>query len=605
MKKSALLSILTGSLLLSGWGCGGSESPPVADPTTKIRMAQAELVGFKKDGADVWLGIPFATPPTGELRWQPPLAPHPWQGLRTALEHGSPCLQLEFNGEVSGEEDCLTLNVYAPSDRKADEPLPVMYFIHGGGNSIGDATVYDASRLASENRVVVVTIHYRLGVMGWFTHSALREVAANPEAASGNFATLDMIRGLEWVRDHISAFGGDPENVTIFGESAGGINVFSLLLSPPAKGLFHRAISESGILATIGMPEAEAATDDPEVEGLPGSSTEVLLTLLQQGGEAADRDAAKQQLAAMSPDEIRTYLYGFSGKELIESFAKDGGALGGMYFAPFVFRDGHVILDEDPLEAFAAGHHNQVPTILGTNRDENRLFSAFGSPYVSHLGGLPWRLKDKERYQLEAEFGSKLWKANGADEPAFAMSKSQRSTVYGYRFDWDEEGSILWLDLADLIGAGHAIELLFVFGGTNSDFAKDYLLDDVESAELLSQQMRSYWAEFAKTGEPGRGQAGELPEWPVWSDAADADKARYMILDSARDQGLTTATETWTAEGVLASVATDERIQSDEERCRIYTGFVQFSTELSPEAYETVAGGVCKAFPLESRTPGG
>ena len=442
-----------------------------------------------------------------------------------------------------------------------------MFFIHGGGNSIGDATVYDASRLAAENQVVVVTIHYRLGVLGWFTHPVLRDRAENTDDASGNFATLDMVRALEWVRDHIGTFGGDPQNVTIFGESAGGVNVFSLLLSPRAKGLFHRAISESGILTTLGMNEAERATDDPDLPGLPGSSTEVLLSLLQQEGEAADRAAAKEQLEGMSSEAIYSYLYSHSGEELIESFAKGGAALGGMYFAPFVFRDGHVILDEDPLDAFAAGHHNKVPTILGTNRDENRLFYAFQSPHVSRIGGLPWRIRDKDRYQLMAEYGSNLWKATGADEPAVAMRAGQGASVYGYRFDWDEEPSLLWLDLAELIGAGHAIELLFVFGGTSSDLADSFFLEDVESAELLSKQMRSYWAEFARTGSPGRGQDGDLPEWPVWAASNSGETPRFMVLDSSRDQGLQTSDQTLTAQGVMSAVAKDPRIESDEDRC--------------------------------------
>ena len=176
-----------------------------------------------------------------------------------------------------------------------------------------------------------------------------------------------------------------------------------------------------------------------------------------------------------------------------------------MYFAPFVLRDGHVILDEAPLAAFRAGLHNAVPIIVGTNRDEHRLFQAFLSPHVSHLAGLPFRIRDLARYHTVAEYGSKLWKAAGADEPATAMRSSQGPTVWGYRFDWDEEPSLLWLDLADLIGAGHAIELLFVFGGTNSDLAEGFLVDDVASAEELSRQMRSYWAHFAKTGDPDRG----------------------------------------------------------------------------------------------------
>ena len=604
MTRSLLVSAMAGLALVLG--CAGEAPLPVADPATKRTLDQGELVGFSAEGAQVWRGIPFAEPPVGELRWKAPRPPQPWPGLLEALEYGEACPQFEMSGEtVSGQEDCLTLNIHAPAAAAAGEGgLPVMFFIHGGGNTIGSAEVYDASRLAAENGVVVVTIHYRLGVLGWLAHSALREVAATPEDASGNFATLDMIRALRWVNENIAAFGGDPGNVTIFGESAGGVNVYSLLLAPPAKGLFHRAIAQSGFATSFPMAEAENATDHPEAPGLPGSSTDVLLALLQREGKAADRESAKALLAAMDSAAIRTYLDGLSAEELLASFS-GGGAMGGMYFSPWVFRDGHVILDEEPLDAFRAGHHNRVPTIVGTNRDEHRLFQAFVSPHVSHFVGMPLRIRDLGRYQTVAEYGSKLWKASGADEPATAMRASQRAEVWVYRFDWDEEPSLLWLDLADLIGAAHALELLFVFGGTDSELADGLLVEDVASAEELSRQMRSYWAHFARTGDPDRGQEGDLPRWPAWAAEGSGEKPRFLVFDSARDAGLHTSEETLTTDQVIDAVGSDPRLEDDADRCEVYAGFVQWSAEMTPEEYDTVGGGMCKAHPLEARTPAG
>ena len=593
-----LLLLVSSSLL----ACG-ADTPPVADPASRRQIAQGEVVGHAARDAHAWLGIPFAAPPQGELRWRAPRPPEAWEGVREALVHGPGCPQLEPGGEATGEEDCLTLNVYAPAAASEDVPrgadrLPVMVFIHGGGNTLGSAGVYDGSRLASENGVVVVTVQYRLGVFGWFSHPAVFAGAPTPEDASGNWGTLDLIRSLEWVRDNVSAFGGDPGRVTIFGESAGGVNVYSLLLSPRAKGLFHRAISQSGILTSLSPSEAENPSDDPNAPGLPGSSSDVILSLLESDGRAASREEAKSVLGGMTPEEIAGWLRAKPAAELFAPFQQAGGSFGGMYFAPNVFRDGHVVLDMDPLEALRTGAHNAVPTIVGTNRDEQKLFQAFMSPYVRRLGPIPIGFHDEPRYHVVSEYGSRMWKATGADQPAVAMQASQEPGVFGYRFDWDEEGSVLGVDLSRLIGAGHAVELLFVFGGTDSDLARRFLVDDVESAEVLSRQIRSYWAEFAATGDPGRGQSGDLPAWPAWRD----DSPHFLVLDSGRDGGLALSDETESEARIIAAVATDRRMENAEQRCEIYAGFVQWSAAMNEEGYAAVNGGECAAHPLGGRT---
>ena len=167
------------ALLAFTTACSPSAAVFEPDPATQRQLAQGKLVGFSHEGAHVWRGVPFAKPPVGELRWRAPRLPEPWSGTLEATAYGEPCPQLDFSSDPKGSEDCLTLNIYAPEDLRPDEgPLPTMLFIHGGGNTIGDATVYDASRLARENRVVVVVVQYRLGVFGWFAHPALREAAA-------------------------------------------------------------------------------------------------------------------------------------------------------------------------------------------------------------------------------------------------------------------------------------------------------------------------------------------------------------------------------------------------------------------------------------------
>ena len=299
-------------------------TPPTADSATAVEIAQGRVVGYVSEGAYAWRGIPFAAPPAGELRWRAPRPPAPFAEPLVATASGSPCLQFasplaavaDPDGDgVVGSEDCLYLNVYAPAGAPgAGERHPVMFWIHGGGNSVGHAGPYDGSLLAVRHDVVLVAVNYRLGPFGWFTHPALRGPDASPADASGNFGTLDLVRGLEWVRDNIAAFGGDPANVTIFGESAGGTNVLSLLSSPHAAGLFHRAIAQSGSHRATPRAHGEAFAEG-ETPGHRHSSAEMVAALLARDG--MDLAAARERARAMSHDAIRTLLHGVDGAKLL------------------------------------------------------------------------------------------------------------------------------------------------------------------------------------------------------------------------------------------------------------------------------------------------
>ena len=261
--------VLVGGVVLVGVGVAllvrAPVEAPVADPSTRVETAQGAVVGFVEadTGSKVWLGIPFAAPPVGYLRWRAPRPAPAWDAPIEAVTLGSACVQhrntladLDDPDEdgVVGSEDCLYLNVYAPAGAESGSSLPVMFWIHGGGNSVGHAGPYHGGTLAEVGDVVVVALNYRLGPFGWFSHPALRDealVAGDDRRwfgadASGNYGTLDLLQGLAWVRENIAAFGGDPDNVTVFGESAGGTNALSLMVSPLAAGMFHRAIVQSG-----------------------------------------------------------------------------------------------------------------------------------------------------------------------------------------------------------------------------------------------------------------------------------------------------------------------------------------------------------------------
>lgn len=504
-----------------------------------------------------------------------------------------------------GSEDCLYLDVFAPAFAAdaipaASDRLPVMFWIHGGGNSMGSGDMLDPSRLAADNDVIVVTINYRLGIFGWLSHPALRATIDDPADASGNFGTLDMIRGLEWVRDNIAAFGGDPDRVTIFGESAGGVNVYSLLISPLASGLFHGAIAESGTPMSMTRIQAESYTDD-DPEGLPGSSAELVISLLRQRDLAASRESGKEQAASMNATETEAFLRSFSTEELLTPFVElAADSAFPIYITPNVIRDGHVIPTAPPLELFSTeGGYNAVPFIAGTNREEHKLFFAMESPHVSRSFGLPTGFENLRLYDIEGEYGGLMWRAMGADEPISRMRKVQGPSVWSYRFDWDEEPSVLGTDLSKLIGAGHAVEMIFVFGLNDLGFANRFLYEDVESASQLSRQIRSYWAHFAHTLRPGRGQGGDLPEWPAWG--ISPGEPRYLILDGPLDGGLRFGSDEIDQEFVLDRASNDPRLLTDEERCGVFKNFVQWSEALTMESYKSVNEGACSAFPIDSR----
>ena len=397
----------------------------------------------------VWKAIPYARPPVGELRWRAPQEPLPWAGVRRPgrVQRRLHQLQPGAAGTIHGSEDCLYLNVWRP--RTAETGLPVYVWIHGGGNSMGSAMMvpdYSGHRIASRSRMVFVSMNYRLGPLGWFTHPALRD-GASAEDASGNYGTLDIIQALKWVRENIEAFGGDPRDVTVTGESAGGFNVLSLLISPPAKGLFQRAMSQSGAAITRGMDEADAM------------SQQVLEKLLVADGRARTMAGAEVLAAAMPAPRIRAFLRSRTDRDILRCYKRWSLA---MIDNPAILRDGTVI----PREGFgvlATGEYaSKVPLVLGTNKEELKLFL-----FLS--GAIPWR---STLYAAAARYGSDRWKAAGVDEVARLLSSHpDQPPIYAYQFCWgapDAQGKgPLPGTWGARLGAFHSLEIPF-FLGTNT-----------------------------------------------------------------------------------------------------------------------------------------
>ena len=544
-----------------------------SEPTVR-RIAQGVVRGTRaRNEALVWRGIPYAAKPTGVLRWRAPRPPEPWQGERPAVESGSPCVQdlslaypfKDDDGDgLVGTEDCLYLNVFAPRDAPAVAKLPVMYFIYGGGNVGGHnaAPTYDGSRLAQRHNVVVVCINYRLGLLGWFLHPALIGADSTADDRSGNWGTLDIIAGLEWVRDNIAAFGGDPGNVTIFGESAGGGNVFSLLLSPRAKGLFHRAIAQSGGLVYDSLQSACNYSDDA-VPGSAASSREIVNQLLVRRGQASNRSDAKALQNKMQPNAIAELLRGTDVRELLAVVNPNRLRL---YNAPRVLADGEVLPSEPWLEVFRAGRFNKVPVITGTNRDERRLYQYIDPEWRETLRQHP------NDYVLYAHYTTLAWKQHAVDDVARAMAQAGHHDVYAYRFDWDEEGVHGEFDISLAVGAGHAVELSFVFGTSGGILVP---LGDPEAPgrRALTESMMSYWAEHAYSGAPGRGRDGREASWTRWSD--EDGQPKLMIFDTAADGGVRMSSEGITGPALKNAVLDERRFEQRALHARLYRALFQ------------------------------
>lgn len=549
-----VIIIVYGSVLLLISACGANTHSPASESSVSINSGS--LVGFDNDhNTYAWQGIPYAQAPVGELRWRAPRPNTQWIGTLQALAHGPACIQppnptagdnAPEHGSVVGAEDCLTLNVYAPKSAiQSDSKLPVMFWIHGGANIVGSAQQYNGALLAGTHNVVVVTINYRLGLLGWLRHSALREVGASPEDHSGNFGTLDIVAALHWVQDNIAAFGGNPDKVTVFGESAGGRNTWSMVQTPLAKGLFHGAIVQSGSLKIMDAEKSESIDSDaPDYPSYQNNGSEIVGKLVPAFASLGATELAAR-LRQKTPDEIYSQVTQHPQ---------------GMYEQPRLFLDGHVFT-EPALSLFNdPAKYNAVPIITGSNRDEDKLFMAFDDQWVNFRLGFLAKVKDKDRYNKAAAFGADTWRYYSVDKPAEVISENGGPSVYTYRFDFDDLSDEL-IDLPVLMGAAHAMEIPFVFG-SHATMPWRFLFRNKEQRSDLSAAMMSYWAEFAYSGDPASGRDGQLPVW-------QAHGERIMLFDTDNDGGVRMVREPVNIDDIKQRLINDEAF-SRKERCEAY-----------------------------------
>jgi len=483
MVRSLFLSILISTSTLF---FAASSAPQV-----KTRSGTVE---GKDDGkVKAFLGIPYATPPVGDLRWKAPQPLAKWSGVKKATEFGYHCMQGKVFGDMvfhdpGGNEDCLTLNVWVP-DKHADSKLAVMVWIYGGGFVAGTTSEsrQDGYNLAQQG-VIVVSMNYRLGVFGFLVHPELAKESGHNSA--GNYGLLDQLLALKWVHDNVGAFGGDPANVTIFGESAGSFSVSSQMASPLAKGLFQRAIGESGAAFSR--------------SGLSYDAMSV----------RAEKDAklVKDKLGASTLAELRAV----PADKLLDVFGKPGPE--SFSFGPDI--DGYFLPESVP-DIFAAGKQNDVALMAGWNHDEGSFEIAFnpqkptaesfkataqkdfGDKADEFLKLYPTDTDDRVRRSAFDYAGDKFI-AVSTWQWMEAQSKTGKQPIYRYRFDMAPFSKN---PNAPRLGAYHSAEIEYVFGQLDSK--TDVTWSDAD--RRVSEMMQKYWSNFARTGNPnGPG----VPNWP-------------------------------------------------------------------------------------------
>lgn len=476
-----------------------------------VETGLGKVEGFEQGGVRVFRGIPYARPPVGALRFRAPEAPEPWAGVRDATKYGPaahqpPLMLAALPGFDIGvqSEDCLYLNVYAPAGARRGDRKPVLVWIHGGAFVIGagSQSIYDASKLVRRGDVVVVTINYRLGVFGFLD-------LGQPDLATPNAGLLDQIAALRWVRDHVEAFGGDPGNVTIFGESAGGMSVGSLLGCPEAQGLFHKAVPQSGSTQAVHDHESAASVTAAILSGLGLESPHV-----QKLREVPAETLVQVQQAV----SMRLMLAG--GAQLLP-------------FQPVV--DGR-LLPRHPLDQIRDGLARDVRVLIGTTRDEWRLFG-FMDPQVRQLDAgkiaerIAQRLPHADGAKIVAGYRAarpdadwaSIWLAIETDRvfriPAIRTAEAQlrhQPGVYSYLFTWESPG------FGGLFGACHAIEIPFLFGCLDLPGAENFVGKGPDAERLVERTMDA-WLAFARSGDPSHPGLGEWPRY-------DTEKRSTMEL---------------------------------------------------------------------------
>jgi para-nitrobenzyl esterase len=555
--------------------------PPInlIQTTGGVVSGHDSIIGGKP--LKTWVDIPYAQPPTDDLRWRAPRALAKTSNkfippeVTACVQESSAYGAVQGDGIV-GSEDCLYLDIRSPVD-VSNGSLPVMVWIHGGGNVTGSKDYYDFSRLVVEEELVVVSINYRLGALGWFTHPAIQKFQTGVDQSS-NFGTLDIIEALHWIKQNIDKFGGNPGNVTIFGESAGGHNVLALLVSPQAKGLFHKAIIQSGYTSSASLESAyNQNAVDPLVHRGSWQMTRRLLPNFHEDLE---------QLSV-----IRENLRALDAKDLISVYAQYRDE----DYMPLTTSDG-IVIPKEGLETALTNpsYMKDVAVIAGSTRDElsfwlgtHRYFVEEYYPYTRLLPkGL--RLKDKELYKFWRNIRSHAWKLRGVDHVLNALEVAGYQSLYAYRFDWDDQKRSMFADIPEIMGAAHATDVAFLTGRYLYGPISGYMYPKSRSRDQMERTMMRAWSDFARFGNPNK----RLPlNWEKYNQ----DRGEFLMLD--KDEDLKMGFETETMASLLKRVADSVLLGSFQKCLLVWESLVNIG-DPDINLYNAWEDGVCSAYDI-------
>ena len=554
--RSRLAACAAATLPLLLVACGGSGDDPLV---RKTHLGEIKGAQDASAGTYAWKGIPFAKPPVGALRWAPPQEPEAWTAERPATAFGNACSQYgriygpgannrydESIGttlnQATGSEDCLYLNVWRPATDEAN--LPVIVFLHGGSNVSGYTAdpMYDGAALAKAANAIVVTPNFRVGILGFLNLPQLKN--GNAANDSGNFTLLDSIKALEFVRRNAAEFGGNADNVTLMGQSAGAINVWALQTSPAMQAanpkLFHRVVPLSGgISMASNLPPGSLPTLNPSAVALAQGNA-LLQNLVIADGLATDAASATAYIAGRTPAQIADYLRGKTPTQLYTVLLTRLALAGLAGSGPIP--DGSVVA-ADPIEAIKAGNYLKVPVLAGNTRDEGKLFPSFlplvggtgnarlvtdAQLFANHFAYNPnaapqttveqWIAPSylpvsapTTGFTARAEALNRIFFLNSRDNVMNAL-KGQQENVWYYRFDWDEQPAP-W---NDVYGAVHVADLPFIFGNFGPSLFSNVWFNQANRPgrlELSSAMMQTLSA-FARNGNPNNAALGV--QWPTW-----------------------------------------------------------------------------------------
>ncbi|KAK5056058.1 hypothetical protein LTR84_012609 [Exophiala bonariae] len=506
--------------------------------STVVQTTHGPVQGFLEDGMQKFLGIPYAAPPVGGLRWHPPVPPASWQEPLEAVSFGPICAQTSTCfpgfGSTSCNEDCLYLNAFTPeiqeSEDSREQRRPVMVFIHGGGFACGSSNDYNPVSLVNDGQVVFVSLNYRVGVFGFFSHPAINA----EDHPAGNYGIMDQQLALEWIRENIEQFGGDGDKITVFGESAGGASILAHVAAPSSRGLFHKVIIESG-----GAPPT-----------MPYPTIEKLESL---GISLAHAAGCTEQ----TPEKLRL----ISAKDLLEANEVEDGQFGIGKF-PFGLMEDGVIVVKDLRDRFLRGEFNRIPMIIGVNKDEFTWFQAMmewrSGKVVSaeaypetvsatiellnklHLNGvivpqsaIPQVLK---MYPIEAHGSASRALAAVVGDAGLISTAGRRATrvlakhcpeVFAYEFDVPDT-PCPWPEVSFPYGSAHTLELPYIFPGFCGASGKATPLS--RSQQVLARQMVQYWTTFARYSTPNDPELSQdMPQWKTYH----AQDDNIMLLQAS------------------------------------------------------------------------